>query len=258
MKDVYPSIPVRKRQNGNIYDEHETGRNMTGGRNILALIPARGGSKGIPRKNIRLLCGKPLISYSIVEALKSRYINKVVVSTEDEEIARVSKKYGSEIIHRPEELATDTADSDDVITHAIKVLGEGHYTPDVMVLLQPTSPLRNAKEIDTAIDIFLHQDCDSVVSVSETPHSPYWSFTLEKSFLKPLFDEKYFHTRRQDLPPTYIPNGAIYVSTPEKFVENKGFYGKKIIPLIMSSLTSIDIDTEFDFLMAETILNHRN
>jgi CMP-N,N'-diacetyllegionaminic acid synthase len=231
---------------------------MTGGRNILALIPARGGSKGIPRKNIRLLCGKPLISYSIIEALKSEKINKVVVSTEDEEIARVSRKCGSEIIRRPEELATDTSDSDEVITHAITVLMEGHYAPEVLVLLQPTSPLRSAKEIDAAIDIFLSHDCDSVVSVSETPHSPYWSFILEKRVLKPLFDEKYFHTRRQDLPLTYIPNGAIYVSTPEKFVKNKGFYGKKIIPLIMSSMTSVDIDNEFDFLMAETVLNNRN
>jgi len=226
-------------------------------KNILAIIPARGGSKGIPRKNIKLLFGKPLISYSITEALKSIYINKVIVSTEDSEIAKISQKYGAEVLERPNELATDTADSDEVIFHVLQELKKKHFRTDLVVFLQPTSPLRRATDIDTAIKIFCDHDCDSVISVSEPPHSPFWCFTIENTFLKPIFDERFLHTRRQDLPVSYIPNGAIYISTPEKLTHNNGFYGKKIIPYIMSPETSIDIDNRNDFAIAEMAMKQR-
>ena len=220
----------------------------------LAIIPARGGSKGIPKKNIRLLAGKPLIAYTIEAALKSKYIDKVVASTEDEEIAEVSRKYGAEVIKRPEELARAESPTIDAIFHALEVLKTENYTPDIVILLQPTSPLRNAKDIDNAVELFLDSDCGSVVSVCEVEHSPYWSFKIEKGHLKTLFEEEYGRMRRQDLPKVYSPNGAIYVSTPEILHNYKDFYCNYIIPYIMPIERSVDIDNEVDFMLAELLV----
>jgi CMP-N-acetylneuraminic acid synthetase len=141
-----------------------------------AIIPARGGSKDIPKKNIKPLRGKPLITYTIDYAKKSRCINKVVVSTEDEEIAEISRKYGAEVMERPENLAKGESPTIDVIFHVLKILKMKNYNPDIVVLLQPTSPLRSAKDIDNAIKLFLDSDCESVVSVYAVKHPPYWSF----------------------------------------------------------------------------------
>jgi len=220
----------------------------------LTVIPARGGSKGIPRKNIRLLNGKPLIAYSIEAAFKSRRANRVIVSTEDQEIAEISKRYGAEVIDRPKELARDDSPTIDAVLHALGLLEEGGYMPDVVVLLQPTSPLRNAEDIDNAIELFLSRECDSVVSVCEFKHSPYWSFKIENGYLKPIFGENYIKMRRQDLPKAYIPNGAIYVSTPETLRKYKSFYCPKTVPYIMPLERSIDIDNEIDFILAELIM----
>lgn len=157
---------------------------------VLAIIPARGGSKGLPRKNIRPLNGKPLIAYTIEESKKSEYINRIVVSTEDKEIAEVSNKYGAKIIKRPLELAKDNTPTIDVVLHTLDDLKNNE--PDIIVLLQPTSPLRTSQDIDNAIKSFIEQDCDSVVSVCEIEHSPYWSFEIENNnYLKPIFEEKY-------------------------------------------------------------------
>jgi CMP-N-acetylneuraminic acid synthetase len=221
---------------------------------ILAIIPARGGSKGLPRKNIRLLAGKPLIAYTIEVALKSKYVDKVIVSTEDEEITEVSKKYGAEVIERPNELAKDDTLTTDVIFHVLEILKVKNYNPDIVVLLQPTSPLRKAEDIDNAIELFLSSDCESVVSVCEIEHPPYWSFKIEEVYLKPLFDKRYLRMRRQDLERTYIPNGAIYVSIPRTLYKYKGFYCNYIIPYIMPIERSVDIDNEIDFMLAELLV----
>ena len=220
---------------------------------IIAIIPARSGSKGIPRKNIRLLAGKPLIGYSIEATLTSK-IDIVIVSTEDEEIAEISRKYGAEVIDRPEELARNETPTIDVIFHVLEILKMKNYKPDIVVLVQPTSPLRNAEDIGNAINLFLDSDCESVVSVCEVEHPPYWSFRIDGGFLKSLFDKRYLRMRRQDLEKVYIPNGAIYVSAPQTLYEYKSFYCNHIIPYIMPIERSVDIDNEVDFILAELLL----
>jgi CMP-N-acetylneuraminic acid synthetase len=221
---------------------------------IIAIIPARGGSKGIPKKNIKQLAGKPLIAYSIEAALKSKYIDRVIVSTEDEEIAEISKKYGAEVVDRPKELAKDETPTIDVIFHFLEILKMKNYNPDIVVLLQPTSPLRSAEDIDNAIKLFLDSDCESIVSVCEVEHPPYWSFKIEGGYLKSLFGDEYLRRRRQDLEKVYMPNGAIYISTPENLRIYKSFYCPRTIPYIMPVERSVDIDNEIDFMIAELVM----
>jgi N-acylneuraminate cytidylyltransferase len=221
---------------------------------IVAIIPARGGSKGVSKKNIKHLQGKPLISYSIGHAKKSKYINKVVVSTEDKEIAEISREYGAEIIERPEELAKDESPTINAIFHALEVLKEQNYTPDVVILLQPTSPLCNAEDIDNAAELFLNVDCESVVSVCEVEHPPHWCFEIEEGYLKSLFGDEYLMMRRQDLKGVYMPNGAIYISTPQTLYKCESFFCNHTIPYIMPTRRSIDIDTKIDFMLAELVM----
>jgi CMP-N-acetylneuraminic acid synthetase len=222
--------------------------------NIISIIPARGGSKGLPRKNIAMLNGKPLIAYSIESALKSNFMNRVIVSTEDEEIAEISKKYGSEVMKRPIELAGDNTSTISVVKHVLNQLECEGYHVKVLVLLQPTTPLRTSVDIDAAIQLFLASNCQSVISVCEMGHSPYWSFEVEKGHMKPLFGKKYLGMRRQDLPKVYMPNGALFISSPEEINRADSFYSSRIIPYIMSAERSIDIDCEMDLLEAEIIL----
>ncbi len=221
---------------------------------IISIIPARGGSKRIPKKNLKLLDRKPLIYYTIQEALKSRYLDRIIVSTEDEEIAEVSRKHGAEVIERPKDLARDESPTIDAILHALDFLGKDGYVPEIVVLLQPTCPLRNGQDIDNAIELFLKKNCESVVSVCEIGHSPYWIFKIEDEYLKAIFEEKYLKMRRQDLPKVYMPNGAIYISTPENLRKYESFYCSKIIPYMMPIERSIDIDNEIDFILAELVI----
>jgi len=224
-------------------------------RSIMAIIPARGGSKGIPQKNIKKLGEKPLIAYTIEEALRSEYLDHVFVSTEDPEIAEISIKYGAEVIDRPSVLAGDSSKTVDVILHAVEYLEKNGIRPQIIVLLQPTSPLRNTGDIDAAIKLFLDNECDSVISVCEPDHSPFWCFTVNGKYLRPLFDQRYKNTRRQDLPTAVMPNGAIYVSSPESIRKLEGFYGDRTIPYCMPPERSIDIDTPLDFIVAEVLVN---
>lgn len=222
---------------------------------IIALIPARGGSKGVPRKNLRPLRGKPLIAYSIVEALKSERIDVVFVSTEDGEISRVSEELGAEVIERPARLAQDETPTLDVVLQALEELETVGRSVRCVVLLQPTSPLRKARDIDEAITLFLAEDCDSVVSVCKSNHPPQWMLTIEDGYLKPLFGETSLNLRRQSLPETYAPNGAIFVSTPSDLRANQSFYTPRSLPYLMPAERSVDIDTYFDLRVAELALN---
>ena len=175
---------------------------------FLAIIPARGGSKRLPRKNILDLCGKPLISWSIEAALKSKYISKVVVSSDDEEILNISSNFGADIIKRPYELANDTATTFDAIKHTINNLEKYDY----IVLLQPTSPLRNEKHIDEAIELLEEKQADAIVSVCEMDHSPLWSNTLpEDGNMRGFLREEILNKRSQDLEKYYRLNGTIYM-----------------------------------------------
>ena len=229
-------------------------------RSIAGLIPARGGSKGIPRKNIKLFCGKPLIAYTIEEVKRSKYVDRIFVSTEDEEIAKISKAYNAEVIKRPVEYAQDNSNSREVIKHALSWLKkEEMYTPDIILFLQPTSPLRTTEDINRALELYLNNDCESVVSVYKSRESPYWNLTMKNQFIEPLFGWEYFKgKRRQDLPITYSLNGAIYITSKEKFLEKGSFFNEKTLPYIMPMERSIDIDNETDFELAETIMKERN
>ena len=223
--------------------------------NIISIIPARGGSKGIPRKNIKLLNGKPLISYSIDASNSCSLIDDTYVSTEDAEISEISKGNNAEVIERPDELAGDDSSSIDVILHVLDYLENRGELPDLFVLLQPTSPLRTSEDIEASINSFLESDCDSLVSVCELDHRSLLNFSLEDGFLVQNNNEALFNSRRQDIPTHYSLNGAIYITTPEFIRKNKSFYSDKTIPHVMSKEKSIDIDTSFDFRLAEFLLN---
>ena len=220
--------------------------------NVVAIIPARGGSTGLSRKNIRLLAGKPLVAYSIEAALKSRYINKVVVSTDDEEIAGISRRYGAEVIERPKELAKDITPTEPVIEHTLECLKEDEgYKCDIIILLQPTSPIRNIKHIDEALDLFLNKCYDSLLSVC--PSSVFLWRTGETGAYPINYDYK-SRPRRQDKEIEYRENGAIYITTYNNFMKSHSRLGGMIGIYIMSEEYSIYIDTAFDFWLCEKLI----
>jgi len=239
---------------------------MIGYRNVLALIPARGGSKGIPRKNVRPLAGKPLIAWTINAARQSRYVDRIVVSTDDDEIALVSRQYGAEVpFRRPDQLATDSARGIDVVFHAIKTLPKS----DVVVLLQPTSPFRAPEDIDGAIELW-QQDDGPVVSVTESRKPPDWMYTLEERLrLAPVMargaigedgrdtdahpgrEVRYVAFNRQELPSVYVLNGAVYVAAPDQIDRTHGFLTAKTRGFVMPAERSLDLDTELDWAYAE-------
>lgn len=226
---------------------------------ILALIPARGGSKSVPRKNVRLVAGKPLIAWSIEAARSSDLICRVVVSTDDPEIAEVSRQLGAEIpFMRPPELARDETPALPVLAHALNWL-EYHegFRPEYLILLQPTSPLRTAEDIDQAIRLARSKDADSVISVTEAHSHPYWTKTVtDEGRLEDFIPTPKGLERRQDLPPAYMVNGAIYIVKPRIIIEEKTLYTQKTYAYIMLAEHSIDIDKPSDMHMAELLLTN--
>lgn len=225
---------------------------------ILALIPARGGSKTVPRKNIKLLNGKPLIYYTIREAKKSKYLSHIIVSTEDKEIAKIAREYGAEVIPRPLELAKDDTPSLPVYQQVIRHLEEAeNFHPGIIVILQPTSPLRLVQDIDRAIEKFLQTNCDSVVSVCEAECPPYWMYTLEKDKLKSVIEGGDKIIRRQDAPKVYRLNGAVYVTHRDIIMKDNRVLGSDTRAYIMPLERSVDIDTELDFKFAELLMKER-
>lgn len=226
---------------------------------VLAIIPARGGSKGLPRKNIKKMNHKHLIGYTIEAAKKSKYVNRVIVSTDDEEIAKVSKRYGAEIPYlRPKELATDQSPTINTVLHAIKWLEqEERYVPDYILVLQCTSPLRNEKHIDEALEKLMNSEYDALVSVCEVEENPYWTNIFEGDTLKYFIEAGKIITKRQDLPKIYAINGAIYIIKTQALIEFKSLEIDNITGYIMDKYSSIDIDTELDFNIAEMILKNK-
>ncbi len=226
-------------------------------KNILAIIPARGGTKGLPGKNKMNLCGKPLIAWSIETALDcSGYINKLIVSTDDKDIAEISKSYKAEVpFIRPDELASDDATTISVIYHTIDWLKcNQSYEPDSILLLQPTSPLRIKKDILNAIDMTNNKNIRSVVSVCKTNHHPWWSNTLpEDGNMGTFLKNDIIHKRRQELPDFYRLNGAIFFAKLDYFYKYNGFFGPKTFAYKMGISESIDIDSEIDFKLASIL-----
>jgi N-acylneuraminate cytidylyltransferase/CMP-N,N'-diacetyllegionaminic acid synthase len=224
---------------------------------VLAVIPARGGSKGVPHKNIRLLGGRPLISYTIDAASGARLLDRTVVSTDDTEIAEIARQYGAETpFLRPAELARDESLAEPVLDHALGWLEEHEsYLPDYVMLLQPTSPLRTAEDIDNAISLALEKDADGVVSVCPAKHHPYLIKRLgEDGQISDFLTLDRTYKRRQDLPPAFGLTGAIYMVKRDILLESHTFYTDRTYPYIMPVERSLDIDTLWDFAMAELIL----
>lgn len=221
---------------------------MIGNKTVLAIIPARGGSKGVPRKNIRLLGGKPLIAWSIEEAKKSKYIDHLILSSEDDEIISVAKQYGCDVpFKRPTELASDDTAGIEPVIHALNQLKAYDY----VVLLQPTSPLRTVEDIDQAIEQSIKSG-KSCVSVTEASQSPFWMYMLDPDLsLKYVIEQQNIPLRRQEAKSVYVLNGAVYVSSCENIIKNKSFLMNDTVGYVMSREKSIDIDDEIDFQICE-------
>lgn len=224
---------------------------------MLAIIPARGGSKGLPGKNIRLLNGKPLIAYTVEAALKAKHIDRVIISTDDEEIASIAVKYGAELpFMRPAELASDTAMAIDNYIYTIGRLEKESGTPiDAFVVLQPTSPLRTAEDIDGAIELFDQKGADSVISYCQEAHPVIWHKYLDaEGRFVDIFESNI--KNRQDNRVSYYPNGAVYVFKSSVIRERK-YYTNKSFAYIMPRTRSVDIDFIEDFEYAEFLLRRR-
>jgi len=227
-------------------------------KNILGLIPARGGSKGLPRKNIKPLLGKPLIAWTIEQAFASRYLDKVVVSTDDKEIAEISKKYGADVpFMRPKELAGDNTKGIEVVLHVIDWLKENDKQKqyDLIMLLQPTSPLRKAEDIDKAIELLFLKEAKAIVSVCEVEHHLLWANNLpEDGSMKDFIRPEIMNKNRQELPVFYRLNGAIYLAYCNYIKKYRSFIGEKTFAYIMPRERSIDIDSEVDLNLAEVLI----
>ncbi len=219
---------------------------------ILSIIPARGGSKGIPKKNIRVMAGKPLISYSILNAKKSKYITDVVISTDDEEIEKISKIYGAQILYRPEELAQDSITLDPVIYHAVNEIERKNKKKyDLVITMQPTSPLLTTNTLDLAIEYFLQNSFDSVLSAVNKPHLS-WGDLDGKTI--PLYKQR---LNRQYLPKHYSETGAFFISKRECIKENSRL-GKNVSIFEVPEIECVDIDTPQDWWVAEKELTKKN
>ncbi len=223
--------------------------------NFLAIIPARSGSERLPNKNKLNLCGKPLISWTIEAAKRSKYINKIVVTSDDSEILKIAEKSSVEIIVRPDELASDSATSVDVIKHSLENLDTYEY----VILLQPTSPLRNYRHIDESIKFLKQKNADAIISVCKTDHNPLWSNRLDSNLsMSNFIENEQLNKRSQDLDKFFRLNGAIYICKTKNFLkENTFFIKKNIFAFIMDKKSSIDIDDEFDFEIATAYMSKR-
>lgn len=225
---------------------------------ILAIIPARGGSKGVPGKNSKLLGDKPLIAYSIQAALASQKIHTVITSTDDETIAGIAKQYGALVpFMRPSELATDTARSLDVVLHAVHFLESQNQYYDAVCLLQPTSPFRAEKFIDHCIETFIQQQVDSLVSVRSVPneYNPHWVFEPDaNNRLHISTGEETIIARRQDLPKAYIRDGNVYITKVSVLKQQQSLYGKTIGYVESDAENYVNIDTPEDWKLAEQLL----
>jgi CMP-N,N'-diacetyllegionaminic acid synthase len=223
---------------------------------VLGIIPARGGSKGVPRKNIKQLCGKPLIAYTIEAAARSRLLTRTIVSTEDSEIAEVARALGADVpFMRPRELAEDTTPTLPVVLDAVKTLEATGESYDAVCLLQPTNPLRRAEDIDGCIELLETSAADSVISflpVPETynPKWVYWRSHTGEMVLSTGENEPV--ARRQDLPPAFHREGSVYATRTEIITTGRSLYGEHIQAYEMPPEFSSNIDTENDWLDVES------
>lgn len=226
---------------------------MIDGRSVLGLIPARGGSKSLPGKHLLELGGRPLIAWTAEAALGSELIDRAVLSTDDDDIAAAGERHGLEVpFRRPAALAADASPTIDAVHHALREL-DGEW--DVLVLLQPTSPLRTTEDIDAAIRLREERGAPACVSVTEAEHHPAWTYRIEGADrLEPLLGAGDRATRRQDLPPAYALNGALYVQGVETIRPDEDFVPPGTIGHVMPPERSVDIDSELDLEVARALL----
>ncbi len=235
-------------------------------REILAVIPARGGSKGVPQKNIRPLAGKPLIYYAIEAARRARRVTRTIVSTDSPEIARIAERLGAEVpFLRPPELAVDDVQDLPVFDHALRWLEENEaFRPTAVVHIRPTAPLRTARHIDAAIKVLLaHPEWDSVRSICPAPKHPFKMWRLDRGMLKPFVPERLSGIReaynypRQKLPSAYVQNGSVDVIWTKTIVRGRSMSGRVIGAYLMAETESVNIDTEIDFIVSEALMCSR-
>jgi CMP-N-acetylneuraminic acid synthetase len=228
---------------------------------VLGLIPARGASKGVPRKNIRMLCGRPLLQYTAASALAARHLSKVVLTTDDDEIAEVGRQCGLEVpFKRPAALAEDVTPMMPVVLHALDVLESGGDHFDAVCLLQPTNPLRQSADIDGAVELFERTGADSVISFVDVgeKHPARMKYIAEDGrVFDPPFAEEFEGQRRQDLPPLYLREGSIYLTRTTTLKTLQSFKGRDCRAWIMPENRACNIDTPFDLWMAEQLLSHQ-
>ncbi|WED41908.1 cytidylyltransferase domain-containing protein [Legionella cardiaca] len=225
---------------------------------VLAIIPARGGSKRLPRKNILPLANRPLLAYSIDAAKQCSLITDIIVTSEDEEICELARKMGVEVICRPSELASDTISNEYVVEHALKTFIKNKYFPDYVVLLQPTSPLRTATHLQECLQSFLSSTMRSVVSVCPVEHHPGKCMKMIDGEIKPYSKLEDVEKRTQELEKVYRQNGAIYALKTRDFLEQLKFYQSPCLPYVMEIEDSIDIDSKLDLLFCECLLSSKN
>jgi CMP-N,N'-diacetyllegionaminic acid synthase len=238
---------------------------MVGGSNgahrVLAVITARGGSKAVPRKNVLPLGGKPLIAWTIEAAYQSKRLDRVILSTDDDEIAEIGRSFGCEVpFKRPAELATDTSHHPDVMIHAARFMADTlKDSYDTIMCLQPTVPFRKPSHIDEAIGAFFEAKADSLISLKPQDYPPWWMFSLDDARIRPAFDYKpgvnVFNLERQEFPKVYRPNGAIYITWTESLYQHHRLVNPSDCAYyLMQEVDSVDIDTFGDFAAAEAML----
>lgn len=230
---------------------------MISNKTVYALIPARGGSKGIPDKCLTPLCTKPLIAYTIEQSLKSKYLDRIVVSTDSETIANVAREYKADVpFIRPAELAADDSSTVDVIVHSLEYFNTKKAgIPEIVMLLQPTSPLRIVEDIDKSLELFVESDTKSLVSLYKPDTSPYWfKYVDERGFVSDFISQPDSYVRRQDTNNLFLLNGAIYIFYSQSFLSGKILLTSETIPYIMPPERSIDIDTMLDLQFAEFLI----
>jgi CMP-N,N'-diacetyllegionaminic acid synthase len=234
---------------------------MIDGQRVLAVIAARGGSKGLPRKNVLPLGGQPLVAWSVRAAQSSRLIDRCLVSTDDAEIAAAARAAGGDVpFLRPAALADDTAAIEDVVLHALDFAeAEAGQAYDLVVLLQATSPLRIAEDIDQTLACCLQHDAPTAIAVVPSAKSPYWSFGLDGAQrLTRLFAPPSSGERRQALPQTYLPSGAVYVARVAWFRDHRRFVAEATVGHIIPPERAVDIDTRLDFTLCEALLRQQS
>lgn len=233
--------------------------------NILAIIPARGDSKSVPQKNIYPLLGKPLIYYTITEAKKSRYIDRLICSTDSPKIARIARQYGCEVpFLRPSRFARDTSQDIEWYRHSLRSLKrEENYEPDIVVNLRPTAPLRTVKQIDQAIKLVIDNNADGLKTVALTDKHPHKMWRIRKNlwltpYLKTAFRKRWGpDLPRQKLAPIYWQNAVIDITRPRFILKQNRVFGKRLVTLIMRPEDSIDLDSPLDFKIAEEIMKEK-